>query len=174
VKHSGLGVRPRFWQPKKGSAPFFLLLLLACILAPLAHAAQGEGKADDPELEAQVQRVASELRCLVCQNQTIADSNAELAQDLRREVRSMLAGGKSESEVREFMTQRYGDFILYRPPLKGTTLLLWVGPFLLLGAGAWQLRRVARNRRRIAGEAALTAEDEARVRSLLGGENEAR
>ena len=178
------GVRPHFRLPKKGSDPFFpgvkrgvavcLLLLFACSSAPLAHAVQSEAKAENPELEAQVQRVASELRCLVCQNQTIADSNAELAQDLRREVRAMLARGESEVEVREFMTQRYGDFILYRPPFNAATLLLWVGPFLLLGAGAWGLRHIARNRRRVTGDAALTAAEEARVHSLLDGEHEAR
>jgi cytochrome c-type biogenesis protein CcmH len=173
------GVRPRFWPLKTlktWSDPVFclLLLLFACTIASLAHAVQSEAKADDAELEARVQRVASELRCLVCQNQTIADSNAELAQDLRREVRTMLARGRSEAEVREFMTQRYGDFILYRPPFNAATLLLWVGPFLLLVAGVWVLRRIARNRRRIAGDPTLTPSEEARVHSLLSGENEAR
>ena len=143
-----------------------LLALAAAEPPPAGH---------DPVLEEKVQRIAQELRCLVCQNQTIADSNAELAQDLRREVREMLARGKSEAEVREFMTARYGDFILYRPPFKAATLALWVGPFLLLAAGIWGLRRIARNRRRVTGEPALTAEERARVQALVGAaEHEAR
>jgi cytochrome c-type biogenesis protein CcmH len=140
--------------------------LLACIAS--ARAADDAARAADARLEAQVHSVASELRCLVCQNQTLADSNAELAQDLRREVREMLARGQSEAEVRAFMTARYGDFILYRPPLKATTVALWAGPFVLLAAGLWGLARIARNRRRVAGEAELTPEQRARVQALLG------
>jgi cytochrome c-type biogenesis protein CcmH len=151
------------------------LLLLALMWAPIAHAAEDAAPATDPKLEAQVQRVASELRCLVCQNQTIADSNADLAQDLRGQVRTMLASGKSEAEVREFMVARYGDFILYRPPFKPTTLLLWIGPFVLLAAGIWGLRRIAVNRRRVVGEAGLSADEQARLHRIMAGtENEAR
>lgn len=91
---------------------------------------------EDPALERRVHSLASELRCLVCQNQTLADSNAPLAVDLRNQVREQLKSGKSERDVVEFLTARYGDFVLYRPPLKATTLLLWAGPFLLLGFGA--------------------------------------
>ncbi|MPZ43302.1 MAG: cytochrome c-type biogenesis protein CcmH [Betaproteobacteria bacterium] len=145
------------------------------MVAPMGHAAEGTAPATDPQLEAQVQRVASELRCLVCQNQTIADSNAELAQDLRGQVRAMFASGKSEAEVRDFMVARYGDFILYRPPFKATTLLLWIGPFVLLLAGIWGLRRIAINRRRIVGEASLSPDEQARLRRIMAGaENEAR
>jgi cytochrome c-type biogenesis protein CcmH len=152
-----------------------LLLLLALMVAPLAQAAEAGAPAADPRLEAQVQRVASELRCLVCQNQTIADSNAELAQDLRAQVRTMLASGKSEAEVHEFMVARYGDFILYRPPFKATTLLLWIGPFSLLLAGIWGLRRIAVNRRRVVVDSGLSADEQARLRGLVANpENEAR
>jgi cytochrome c-type biogenesis protein CcmH len=152
-----------------------LLLLLALMVAPLAHAAEAAAPAADPRLEAQVQRVASELRCLVCQNQTIADSNAELAQDLRAQVRTMLASGKSEADVREFMVARYGDFILYRPPFKVTTLLLWIGPFCLLLAGVWGLRRIAVNRRRVVVDSGLSADEQVRLRRIVAGpENEAR
>jgi cytochrome c-type biogenesis protein CcmH len=152
-----------------------LLLLLASMVAPIAYAAEGAAPAADPRLEEQVQRVASELRCLVCQNQTIANSHAELAQDLRAQVRTMLASGKSEAEVREFMVARYGDFILYRPPFKATTLLLWVGPFGLLLAGIWGLRRIAVNRRRVVGDAGLSVDEQARLRQIMAGaENEAR
>ncbi|MGH8665381.1 MAG: cytochrome c-type biogenesis protein [Burkholderiales bacterium] len=149
--------------------------MLALMVAPMGHAAEGTAPATDPQLEAQVQRVASELRCLVCQNQTIADSNAELAQDLRGQVRAMLASGRSEAEVREFMVARYGDFVLYRPPFKATTLLLWIGPFVLLLAGIWGLRRIAINRRRIVGDVSLSADEQARLhRIVTGAENEAR
>ena len=152
-----------------------LLLLLALMMAPIADAAEGAAPAADTRLEEQVQRVAAELRCLVCQNQTIADSHAELAQDLRAQVRTMLASGKSEAEVREFMVARYGDFILYRPPFKATTLLLWVGPFGLLLAGIWGLRRIAVNRRRVVGDAGLSVDEQARLRQIMAGaENEAR
>jgi cytochrome c-type biogenesis protein CcmH len=133
-------------------------------------AAEAAPTAANPELEARVQRVAEELRCLVCQNQTIADSNAELAQDLRREVRQMIERGASEAEVREFMVTRYGDFILYRPPFKYTTLLLWVGPFALLLGGAWILRRVVVARREAGDSAGLSSEEQARLRTLIGAE----
>jgi cytochrome c-type biogenesis protein CcmH len=104
-------------------------------------------------MEAQVQRIATELRCLVCQNQTIADSHADLAVDLRRQIREMLAAGKSEPEILDFMTARYGDFVLYRPPFKATTALLWAGPALLLLAGVVTLVVVLRRRQRLSDDA---------------------
>jgi len=108
-------------------------LLALCLVLPLFAAAKEAAPAsDDPVLEARVMRVASELRCLVCQNQTIADSHADLAQDLRNQVRDMLRQGKSEAEILAYMTQRYGDFVLYRPPVKSTTTLLWFNPTILL------------------------------------------
>jgi cytochrome c-type biogenesis protein CcmH len=135
-----------------------------------ALAADAPAAGDDAALEAKVQRVASELRCLVCQNQTIADSNAELAQDLRREVRRMLARGDSEAEVRRFMVERYGNFVLYRPPLDGTTWVLWAGPFVLLLGGLWVLRRIALQRRtRAEAPAALSPEDQQRLALLTSG-----
>ena len=91
--------------------------------------------AENPELEKRVQAISEELRCLVCQNQTIADSHADLAIDLKNQVREMLAQGKSNQEVTDYMVQRYGDFVLYRPPVKTSTWLLWFGPFLLLIGG---------------------------------------
>jgi cytochrome c-type biogenesis protein CcmH len=106
----------------------------------------------DPALEARVTRLAAELRCLVCQNQTIADSNAELAVDLRNRVREMLRAGRSDEEVLAYMTERYGDFVLYRPPLKPTTTLLWFGPALLLAIGAGVLVTVLRRRSRLAAD----------------------
>jgi cytochrome c-type biogenesis protein CcmH len=114
-----------------------LLLLGMLLLSSLAHA--------DAALEARVQAVSEQLRCVVCQNQSIAESDADLARDLRRQVREMLAAGQDEAAVRTFMVERYGDFVLYDPPLKPATWLLWLGPvFLLLAAlaGFWlRLRR---------------------------------
>jgi len=100
-----------------------------------------------PEQEQQYNRMIEELRCLVCQNQNLADSNAELAQDLRQEVYEMIQQGSSDQEIIDFMVARYGDFVLYRPPLKSTTLLLWIGPFVILGIGVLVLLLHIRKRR---------------------------
>jgi cytochrome c-type biogenesis protein CcmH len=115
--------------------------------------------------------LSNELRCLVCQNQTIADSNAPLAEDLRNQVREKMRQGISDSQIIDFMVARYGDFVLYRPPLKLTTVLLWFGPLLLLAAGfVVLLRRVLR--RRPAPDLEMTAAEKKRARTLLAG-NEA-
>jgi cytochrome c-type biogenesis protein CcmH len=129
-------------------------LLLLGAAAQGAQTAQGAPQAPEPSaLDLQVQRIAGELRCLVCQNQTIADSHADLAVDLRRQVRELLQQGKSEAEVLAYMTARYGDFVLYRPPVKETTWLLWFGPALLLVGGAGALIWVLRRRSRLPPEA---------------------
>jgi cytochrome c-type biogenesis protein CcmH len=120
---------------------------------------------EDSNLEKRVADLAAELRCLVCQNQSLADSNAELAVDLRRQIREQLVGGASEREVLDFMVQRYGDFVLYRPPLKASTLLLWCGPFLLLGLGLFLFLRRVRSASRQA--APLTEAERARAAALL-------
>jgi cytochrome c-type biogenesis protein CcmH len=109
--------------------------------------------AEDPVLEARVVKIASELRCLVCQNQTIADSHAGLAVDLRNQVRDMLREGKSEADIVNYMTARYGDFVLYRPRLKATTLLLWAGPGVMGLGGLFALFIVLRRRSRLPPEA---------------------
>lgn len=114
-----------------------------------AFANEAAPLAADPALEARVMAIAAELRCLVCQNQTIADSNADLAVDLRRQVRQMLSAGRSQQEVLDYMTARYGDFVLYRPPLKDSTALLWFGPALLLVGGLVTLFVVLRRRARL-------------------------
>jgi cytochrome c-type biogenesis protein CcmH len=111
--------------------------------------ADAASAAANPALEARVIALAHELRCLVCQNQTIADSNAELAVDLRRIIREQLAAGRSEREVLDFMAARYGDFVLYRPPLKPTTALLWGGPALMVAAGGAALWFTLRRRARL-------------------------
>ena len=136
--------------------------------AALADAATEAATAADPVAEKRLQKLSEELRCLVCQNQTIADSNAELAQDLRREVRTMIKDGKSDKEIVDFMVTRYGDFVLYRPPVKGITLLLWGGPVALLLLGLFALQRYLRQRsRRMADDQPLSAEEASRAEALL-------
>jgi len=117
--------------------------LLLVLLFALPFQVMGQ---EDPGLERRVTSLAHELRCLVCQNQTIADSNAPLAQDLRNQIREQLKAGKSERDVIDFMVVRYGDFVLYRPPFKATTVALWTGPFVLLALGAWLLVRRVRKK----------------------------
>lgn len=121
-------------------------LLVALFL--FAGAAIAQPTADDAALEARVLRLAEQLRCLVCQNQTLADSNAELAIDLRTQIREQLRNGASDADVMTFMVQRYGDFVLYRPPVRRSTLLLWFGPLLLLIAAVAVLVAIANKRRR--------------------------
>lgn len=113
----------------------FLLVLVLALTALAAQAKEAQPAVEDPVLEKRVMALSEELRCLVCQNQTLADSNADLAIDLRNQVREKLAAGMSDRDVTEFMVERYGEFVLYRPPVKGTTWLLWFGPFLLLLGG---------------------------------------
>jgi len=115
-----------------------VLLALFFVLPALAQ--------EDPGLDRRVANLAHELRCLVCQNQTLADSNADLALDLRNQIREQLKAGKSERDVIDFMVARYGDFVLYRPPFKASTAALWLGPFVLLVLGAWLLLRRLRQR----------------------------
>jgi cytochrome c-type biogenesis protein CcmH len=131
------------------SAVIALLILGAVWSAGAKDAAPAVA---DPVLEARTLAVASELRCLVCQNQTIADSQAELAVDLRNEVREMLRTGQSQQQIIDYMTARYGDFVLYRPPVKGVTLLLWFGPVVLLVGGVATLWAVLRRRSRMGAE----------------------
>jgi len=114
-----------------------------------AFAGEAAPAANDPVLEARMMRISSELRCLVCQNQTIADSHAGLAVDLRQQVREMLQQGKSEQQILDYMTARYGDFVLYRPPFKATTALLWIGPGVMVVAGLAILVGVLRRRSRM-------------------------
>ena len=114
-----------------------LVATLLLAFAGTALAIDTEKAFDDPALQERYEHINRELRCLVCQNQTIADSNATLAQDLRREVREMIAAGKSDDDIREFMIERYGDFVLYRPRMTGATFLLWATPVLLLLLGTF-------------------------------------
>jgi cytochrome c-type biogenesis protein CcmH len=123
-----------------------LLLALALAWTGNALAIDTQRAFDDPLLQDRYEGITRELRCLVCQNETIADSNATLAGDLRREVREMIAAGKTDDEIREFMIARYGDFVLYRPRLTPINYLLWGAPVLLLVFGAYAAVRVVRRR----------------------------
>lgn len=147
-----------------------LALGLALNASPaLASSATEAALAADPVAEKRLLGLSEELRCLVCQNQNIADSNAELAQDLRREIRGMIKDGKSDKEIIDFMVTRYGDFVLYRPPVQGNTLLLWGGPIALLILGVVALVRYQRRRAvRVAAEdKPLSADEASRADALL-------
>ncbi len=145
-------------------APLFLALCWTGVSAQEARPL-----AADPVLEAKVMHIAEELRCLVCQNETIAASHADLAVDLRQQIRLKLQQGQSQAQILDFMVQRYGDFVLYRPPVKSSTWLLWAGPFVLLGAALLILGLHIRRRRRLA-PAPLQAAESERLRQLLGEE----
>jgi cytochrome c-type biogenesis protein CcmH len=141
-----------------------IVLITTCYWIGPAAAGEAPPAAADPVLEARVNKLAEELRCLVCQNQSLADSHAELAQDLKNEVRDMLRRGMSDREAVDFLVQRYGDFVLYRPPMKASTWLLWGGPFVLLIAGLAALFfRLVQARP----ETPLSAEELASAKALL-------
>jgi cytochrome c-type biogenesis protein CcmH len=144
------------------------ILLGLCLLsgAPVRAAVDLADFGGDTVLEERYQTLVTELRCLVCQNQTIADSNADLAKDLRREVHDMLVGGKTDDEIKEFMLARYGDFVLYRPPVKTTTVPLWIGPFVLLAIGLVVVAVMVHRRSRQA-QPQMNSEDVERARRLL-------
>ena len=124
-----------------------LLLVIALALPGFAFAQAAEVARPDATVEARLKHLAEELRCLVCQNQTIADSNAPLALDLRNQIRQQIAAGRSDEQIRAYMVERYGEFVLYRPPFTATTALLWLGPALLIVIGAVVFVRVIRKRR---------------------------
>lgn len=137
-------------------------LLLAAFLLPPA------GALGAPAEEQRIRELEEKLRCLVCQNQTLADSSAELASDLRRQVREQIAAGKTDQQVIDYLVQRYGDFVLYDPPFKATTLLLWIGPFVLLAGAAFALVRTLRRRRAMPDELPLAPEDRRVLERVLG------
>lgn len=145
-----------------------LIALALALFAQLAPAGEAAPLAADPVAEKRLQALSEELRCLVCQNQTIADSHAELADDLRREIRGMIQAGKSDKEIIDFMVERYGDFVLYRPPFKAVTVLLWVGPGLLMLVGIAMLWRYMRRRNeQVTDDAPLSEEEARRAEALL-------
>jgi len=146
-----------------------LALLLLCLFSSVAIAQvqEEERPSDDPVIEARLANLSKELRCLQCQNQTLADSPAGLAADLRREIREQMKAGKSDQEIVAFLTQRYGDFILYKPRVTFTTYLLWFGPFVLLFGGLYVLFHYIKQRRDSIPEQPLSADERRRAEELL-------
>jgi len=142
------------------------VFIMLFALGPWAHAKEAAPAAEDPALESRMMALSAELRCLVCQNQTLADSNAPLAVDLRNQVREQMKQGASDSDIVDFMVARYGDFVLYRPPVKAATLALWFGPPLLLAAGLAALFYRLK-RRRAAAEVELAEAERERAEKLL-------
>jgi cytochrome c-type biogenesis protein CcmH len=124
---------------------------------------------EDPQIERRMKALTEQLRCLVCQNETLADSRADLAEDLRREIREQMKAGKSDQEIIAFLTDRYGDFVLYNPPVKRITYLLWFGPFILLIGGTSVLYRYLRRRRELIQDQPLTADERKRAEDILRG-----
>jgi len=145
----------------------FVSLLLLCAITPFAVAKEAEPTGGDPAVEQRLMNLSKELRCLVCQNETLADSQADLAADLRGEIREQIKAGKSDKEIIEFLTARYGQFILYRPRVTPTTYLLWFGPFVLLLGGLWVLFTYIRQRRDSVQEKPLSADERRRAEELL-------
>ena len=146
----------------------FALLLLARALGS-SWAKDAPPLAEDPVVEQRMLSISEEMRCLVCQNESLAASRADLAQDLRRELRELIKQGKTDAEIRDYMVARYGDFVLYQPPVRATTLLLWGGPALLLVLGAFVLFRILKQRRALPEPAPLSPEERARAKRLLEG-----
>jgi len=142
-------------------------LLLLCALAVTVVAQTAQPLAEDPEVEKRLQELSKELRCLVCQNETLADSRAGLAEDLRKEIREQIKAGKSDKEIITFLTARYGDFVLYRPRVTPVTYLLWFGPFVLLVVGLAVLYRQLKQRRALITETPLSARDRRQIEELL-------
>lgn len=148
-----------------------ILILLFCLMPTFSYAGEAKDLAADPVLEKRMIGLAEKLRCLVCQNESLASSHAELAEDLRREVREQMAKGKGDQEILDYLVARYGDFVLYEPPVKSYTVLLWFGPFALLLAGAGMLVYQLRKRRQTVQESELSPEAQKRAASLLNEED---
>jgi cytochrome c-type biogenesis protein CcmH len=144
-----------------------IVVLMAALLTSLSlHANDAAPLADDPVVEQRLITISEELRCLVCQNESLAGSRAELANDLRREVRMLIKSGKTDAEIRDFLVSRYGDFVLYRPPVKPTTWLLWLGPFVLLLGGLAVLISFLRQQRNRA-TTQLSADEQRQAKALI-------
>lgn len=167
-----------WWNPLKDLSPqrhrdpqrhkeilLAVVMVLSALVSPLQ--AQVAQPIEDPAIEQRMKHLTKELRCLVCQNETLADSQAPLAEDLRREIREQIKAGKSDKEILAYATQRYGDFVLYNPPVKATTYLLWFGPFVLLIGGTAFLYRYVKRRRDLIETKPLTADERSRAERLL-------
>lgn len=146
---------------------YWLAFFLALQCALSSYAGEAAPLADDPVVEQRLIAISEELRCLVCQNESLAGSRADLAQDLRREIRTLIKANKTDAEIMDFMVSRYGDFVRYRPPVKPITWALWFGPFLLLIGGLVVLVRMVRRSQRSAAAPALDPAQRAKAQSLL-------
>jgi cytochrome c-type biogenesis protein CcmH len=149
---------------------FILILLIIASLPGFGMAKEAQPASDDPALEERVMNLSKELRCLVCQNETLADSRADLAEDLRNQIREQMKAGKSDKEIVAYLTQRYGKFILYNPPIDPTTYLLWFGPFVLLLAGLFVLFRFVKQRRELITDQPLSTDERQRAEDLLNAD----
>jgi len=145
-------------------------LMLLCLVGMSVFAQEAKPLTDDPVLEKRLLKLSQELRCLVCQNETLADSQADLAQDLRAQIREQMKAGKTDKEIVTYLTDRYGQFVLYRPPVQPSTYLLWFGPFILLLGGLALLFRRLKQRRQLIQESPLSAEQRRRVEQILKDE----
>lgn len=146
---------------------YLLALLLALQMASSCFAGEAAPLAEDPVVEQRLIAISEELRCLVCQNESLAGSRADLAQDLRREIRTLIKEKKSDAEIMDFMVSRYGDFVRYRPPVKPMTWLLWFGPFLLMIGGLLMLVRMVRRSQRNSEKPVIDPARRAKAQSLL-------
>jgi cytochrome c-type biogenesis protein CcmH len=151
-----------------------LVPLLLALALPMTQASTlAEYEFDDPADEQVFRELIEQLRCLVCQNESLAGSQAELAHDLRNEVYQMMRAGKDKQQIIDFLVARYGDFVLYSPPLKPSTYLLWFGPFLLVAVGGFFLGRTLLRKRKAA-DNELSAEEQARLQAILAGKQDSR
>ena len=144
-----------------------VLFIALCIVSLIVCAKDAVPLADDPLIEQRLISIAEEMRCLVCQNESLAGSRSDLANDLRREIRTLIKEGKSDDQIRNFMVERYGDFVLYRPPVKPITWILWIGPFVILMVGIAGLLIYLRRRNSRVLSVTLSAEDNQKIDALL-------
>ena len=152
---------------RKFAAAIGIVMILGLSSFATAVIAKEAVPNEDPQIEQRMKNLTEQLRCLVCQNETLADSHADLAEDLRKQVREQMKAGKSDKEIIAYLTDRYGDFVLYKPPVKTTTYLLWFGPFVLLGGGTAVLYRYLSRRRKMIEEKPLSADERRQAEQLL-------
>ena len=145
----------------------FFLVIASIFVLQMSYANDAAPLADDPVTERRLISISEEMRCLVCQNESLAGSRSDLANDLRREIRTLIKEGKSDEQIRSFMVERYGDFVLYRPPVKPITWLLWIGPFVILLIGIGFLFSYLRRRNTNVAAKELTAEENQKIDTLL-------
>lgn len=148
----------------------YVIVLLGLLISVAGFTSAKEAQPnEDPQIEKRMKALTEQLRCLVCQNETLADSRAELAEDLRKQVREQIKAGKSDKEIIDYLTARYGDFVLYNPPVKSTTYLLWFGPFVLLIGGTVILFRFLKQRRAMIHEEPLSVDERKQAEEILRG-----